>query len=106
MKYINLCYVKFIPHSSLLPNELEKEVSDSHHIPPVYAHFLRFLCFYHLKKENQCIDVKRQLLKIIQQLYFIGDKVDLAASFTCAGIVFQLLRDYDVARHYYMTAVQ
>ena len=106
-RYMNLCYVHFIPHSSLIPNELEIEVSDHDNlIPPVvFAHFLRFLCFYHKKDDKQCVDVAKQLSATIEKMYFIKGRVELSASLNCAGLVFQLLGDYDRARRFFMAAV-
>lgn len=95
-------------NSTVLPDELQLEINKLPvFIPPVvYAHFLMFLCHYHLKNNIQCKLSLHDLESTIEENYFIPDAFLKAISYNILGIVFQLLEDIDAARHALMKSIK
>jgi hypothetical protein len=56
LKLLRVSFVDFIPHSTLIPVELELEVANQPFIlpPVVYSQFLLCLCHFRLSNVNQC----------------------------------------------------
>ncbi|XP_063416456.1 uncharacterized protein LOC134698095 [Mytilus trossulus] len=96
-RYLLLDYVMFDEDSLLIPTELEMEVHCV--LPPVvYAHFLRFLCHYHLQNSWQFRDSLRGLQLTIQENSRIPGANMKSKCYNILGICFQLLGDTGSAR--------
>ncbi|XP_071124303.1 uncharacterized protein [Mytilus edulis] len=94
-----------IDNSSLHPDELQME--EKQFIPPIlYAHFLRFLCHYHLKNSRQCLDSIMDLQLTIEENYFIQSDDFKALSYNILGIGFQMLGDKEAARQSFMQSIK
>ncbi|CAG2197107.1 unnamed protein product [Mytilus edulis] len=64
-------------------------------IPPVaYAHFLSFLCYYHLNNVRECQISFQDLNLTIADKYFIGiEKTPKSVAYYCLGTALQLIGD-------------
>ncbi|CAC5379853.1 unnamed protein product [Mytilus coruscus] len=104
-RYLLLDYVMFAGTSRLIPTELEMEVHCV--LPPVvYAHFLGFLCHYHLQNSWQYRDSLRGLQLTIQENSRIpGDNMK-SKCYNILGICFQLLGDMESARQAFKQSVE
>ncbi|XP_071128233.1 uncharacterized protein [Mytilus edulis] len=104
-RYLLLDYVMFAGTSRLIPIELEMEVHCV--LPPVvYAHFLGFLCHYHLQNSWQYRNSLRDLQLTIQENSLIpGDNMK-SKCYNILGICFQLLGDTGSARQAFMQSVE
>ncbi|CAC5425475.1 unnamed protein product [Mytilus coruscus] len=80
--------------SAFIPMEL-LIVKSGYEIPPVvYAHFLSFLCHYHMNNVRAYRNSLRDLQLTIDEDYFMGkDKCPKALSYYCLGTAFQLMGD-------------
>jgi hypothetical protein len=69
LKLLRVRFVDFIPHSTLIPEELELEVANQPFIlpPVVYSHFLLCLCHFRLNNVNQCYNSLRDLQLTISE---------------------------------------
>ncbi|CAC5387569.1 unnamed protein product [Mytilus coruscus] len=107
-KFMLLDSVYFWPSSTLIPNELQIMVKTQECVipPVVYAHFLSFLCHYHLNNTSQCRDSIQDLQLTIEEKYFIADKIDEAVCYNILGIAFKLLRDEASANKAFMHSVR
>ncbi|CAC5414204.1 unnamed protein product [Mytilus coruscus] len=74
-KLLLLHRVEFVVHSRLIPDELQIEVDTlDFSIPPeVYAHFLSFLCHYHLNNTRHCRDSLQDLQLIVKKEYSMAN---------------------------------
>ncbi|VDI04479.1 Hypothetical predicted protein [Mytilus galloprovincialis] len=94
----------FINNSTWQPDELQMK---EHTLIPsiVYAHFLCFLCHYHLKNSRQCWDSLRDLQLTIEQNYLIATRTLKAFSYNVLGTCFQILGDIEAARQVFMHSI-
>ncbi|VDI33852.1 Hypothetical predicted protein [Mytilus galloprovincialis] len=78
--------------SAFIPLEL-LIVESGYEIPPiVYAHFMSFLCHYHMNNMRECRSSLRDLQLTIAENYFMGkDKCPKALSYYCLGTSLQLM---------------
>ncbi|VDI02553.1 Hypothetical predicted protein [Mytilus galloprovincialis] len=108
MLNVQMCY--FSLESFLIPTELQIEgCSNPHKIPPVvYAHLLRFLCYYHLGKNRQCRESITDLQVTITHGYFIEEKnrVHKAISYNCLGVALQLLGEIENATYAFRQSIE
>ncbi|CAC5414208.1 unnamed protein product [Mytilus coruscus] len=101
--------VIFLKNSALVPDELDIDVHmmGTFHIPPVvYAHFLTFLCYYHLNNTRQCKICLRKLQSTVRKRNFIPNEYFDAISYLILGITFQLSGDIESARHAFRQSVR
>ncbi|XP_052078288.1 uncharacterized protein LOC127716215 [Mytilus californianus] len=93
LKFVLLDNVIFAT-SAFIPMELLIEES-GYEIPPVvYAHFLSFLCHYHMNNVRAYRNSLRDLQLTIAEDYFMGkDKCPKALSYYCLGTALQLMGD-------------
>lgn len=107
-KLLLMVYVMFPFNSVIVPGELRIEEGVKRFlIPPVvYAHFLRFLCHYHLFNVRQCQDSLRDLQLTIEKKYCIANCYQGAISYNILGITFQLLGDKESVRQAFMQSLE
>ncbi|XP_076070612.1 uncharacterized protein LOC143042237 [Mytilus galloprovincialis] len=80
--------------SIFIPKELPKEESGIEISPVVYAHFVSFLCYYHLNNVRECLNSLRYLeLTITEDYFIIKDKRIQSMSYYCLGIALQLMEE-------------
>ncbi|XP_076071372.1 uncharacterized protein LOC143042796 [Mytilus galloprovincialis] len=94
-----------IRKSELQPDELQT-VERNRFPPIVYAHFLRFLCHYHLKNSRQCLDSLKELQFTIEGNYFTSGDVFKGISYNILGIGFQLLGYREAARQSFIQSIE
>ncbi|CAC5364434.1 unnamed protein product [Mytilus coruscus] len=86
-------------NSTFIPKELLIEGSNCKIPPVVYAHFLSFLCHYHLNNVRECRNSLQDLQLTIVEDYFIRkDKCLKAYSYYCLGTVLHLMGDNESAK--------
>ncbi|CAC5391239.1 unnamed protein product [Mytilus coruscus] len=107
LKYLLVDHAVFSVNSTLIPTELQVEVRlERIGIPPlVYAHFLRFLCHYHLNKPQQCRDSIRDLKLTVVENSFIAKPIEQASSYRILGIAFQLTGDKESAKQAFTQSI-
>ncbi|CAC5387564.1 unnamed protein product [Mytilus coruscus] len=100
--------VHFRKNSTFIPDELAIEVkSKPCIIPPVlYAHFLCFLCHFHLTNTRQCRDSLQDLKLTIEEKFFIPDNSDNALGHNILGIAFQLAGDIESAKWAFLQSIR
>lgn len=91
-----------VDNSRLYPDELQME-GPSVISSIVYAHFLRFLCHYHLQNSRQCLNSIKNLQSTIEENYLIGTS---SISYKILGISCQLLGDKESARLAFMHSIE
>ena len=98
----------FIPHSALIPEELELEVAHLLYSlsPVVYSHFLSFLCHYHLNNVNQCYSALDDLQLTISEDYFISRNLDRSNSYNCLGVAYALIGNHEMAERSFLQSVE
>jgi hypothetical protein len=109
LKLLLVRLVTFIEKSTLIPEELEFEVENHcRSIPPVvYAHFLRFLCHYHLNNVNQCREELEKFQKTVSKRDFINkSSADISHSYNCLGIAFQIFGNREMAHSSFIQAIK
>ncbi|CAC5391240.1 unnamed protein product [Mytilus coruscus] len=99
-KLLRIDSVLFSEYSTLLPDDLKiKLESNPCSIPPlVYAHFLRFLCHFHLNNVRKCRDSLEDLKLTTDEEYFIANPEDKAFAYCILGIAFELSGDIESAK--------
>ncbi|VDI40292.1 Hypothetical predicted protein [Mytilus galloprovincialis] len=103
MKTVVEDQVRYIQHSSIIPQELETEVEDSEFMisPYTMCHCLRFLCYHHM-----CDSYNRQQalcdLRSGQYLY----RSVASNTFSLVGVCCEISGDKDPAFHCYEKALQ
>ncbi|VDI28121.1 Hypothetical predicted protein [Mytilus galloprovincialis] len=110
LKAITVECPKFPPNSPISPQELQlngcEQLLDLH--PLIFAHFLSFLCYYHLHEQRLC---KQSLLQLRQTImkplttdrsYIYNDIL----SIICLGICYQMIGDTHSARQCFLQATQ
>ncbi|CAC5387557.1 unnamed protein product [Mytilus coruscus] len=97
-------HVVSIANSTLIPIELQIEVnSEIGRIPPVvYAHFLCFLCHYHLNNTRKCRESLQDLKLTVDEKYVMVDLIDEVLSYSILGKSFQLIGDIESANWAYL----
>ncbi|CAC5414219.1 unnamed protein product [Mytilus coruscus] len=104
-KFLLLKCIDFDQNSTLRPDEIEIEMS--HPIPPVvFAHFLQFLCFYHLNDTRQVRNSLCDLQLTLEENYFIAHGFEKALSYYILGVSFQLIENFDSARQAFMQSIE
>ena len=108
LKLLRARFVDFIPHSTLIPEELELEVANQPFIlpPVVYSHFLLCLCHFRLNNVNQCYNSLRDLQLTISENYFIFGNIHRSNSYNCLGVAYQLSGQRALAEHAFRRAIQ
>ncbi|VDH98976.1 Hypothetical predicted protein, partial [Mytilus galloprovincialis] len=100
--------VLFIENSSFTPNELLiGQNTTGFQIPPVvYAHSLRFLCYYQLTNISQCQHSLKDLQVTIDEDFFIANDSEKASSYNILGIIFHLVGDIPSAKQAFKKSVE
>ncbi|XP_052077025.1 uncharacterized protein LOC127715047 [Mytilus californianus] len=93
-----------IKSSELQPDELQM-VKHNFFPPIVYAHFIHFLCHYHLQNGRQCYDSLRDLQLTIEANYCIAHPTLRGTSYYVLGISCQLLGDIEGAKLDFMRSI-
>jgi hypothetical protein len=108
LKLLRVSFVDFIPHSTLIPVELELEVANQPFIlpPVVYSHFLLCLCHVLLNNVNQCYNSHRDLQLTISENYFIFGNIQRSNSYNCLGVAYQLSGQRALAEHAFRLAIK
>ncbi|CAC5425476.1 unnamed protein product [Mytilus coruscus] len=102
LKSVLVDYVIFAANT-FIPIELLTEESHFEVPPVVYAHFLSFLCHYHLNNVRECRNSLRDLELTIAEDYFIGEDVTLKSSaYYCLGTALQLIGDNESAKQVFL----
>jgi tetratricopeptide (TPR) repeat protein len=106
LKLLLVRIVRFIPQSTLIPEELELEVAHlpSSLAPVVYSHFLSFLCHYHLNNVNQCYSALDDLQLTISEDYFISS--NRSNSYNCLGVAYALIGNHEMAECSFLQAIE
>ncbi|XP_063414368.1 uncharacterized protein LOC134696470 [Mytilus trossulus] len=106
LKFMLVDHVNFAT-SAFIPMEL-LIVESGFVIPPVvYAHFLSFLCHYHLNNVRECQISLRDLQLTIAEDYFMGEDIfPKAFSKYCLGTALQLIGDHLSAKQAFTETVQ
>ncbi|XP_071124015.1 uncharacterized protein [Mytilus edulis] len=107
-KILVLDNVVFVNNSALVPDELKFDVQimGTFHIPPVvYAHFLMFLCYYHLNKTRHCQKCLRKLQSTVRDRYFISNEYLDAISHNILARSFQFSGYMKLARNAYLESI-
>ncbi|CAC5412284.1 unnamed protein product [Mytilus coruscus] len=101
LKAITIDNLIFRKNSSIIPKELQLDVSKSHAIydPLSFAYFLNFLCYYHLQDMTSCRYYLQKLRSTIN-LTTVGKQTHLSSPIFC-GIAYQLMGDTYVARQFF-----
>ncbi|VDI33334.1 Hypothetical predicted protein [Mytilus galloprovincialis] len=109
-KVITIKNPKLIFNSSISPQELQLSVREQYipFHPIIFAHFLSFLCYYHLHKIRSC---KQSLLQLRQEIvkHFTTNRSNLYFGplfVTCLGIAHQMIGETDSARQCFLQATQ
>ncbi|CAC5364435.1 unnamed protein product [Mytilus coruscus] len=99
--YVTFGYKTFFPMELIIRNSFLQ-------VPPVvHAHFLSFLCHYHLNNVREYRRSLRDLQLTIAEKYFIGDDSSLkAASYYCLGTVLKTMRDLESANQAFIETVK
>ncbi|CAC5387574.1 unnamed protein product [Mytilus coruscus] len=107
MKFKMVDYVYFGDKSLILPAELQTDGTMPNYTisPVVYAHFLCFLCHYHLNNTRQCRDSLQDLQLTIEENYFITNAFDTGVSYNILGKAFQLIGDKLSAKWAFMNSI-
>lgn len=97
-------HVTSFANSTLIPIELQMEVeSEFGRIQPVvYAHFLCFLCYFHLRNTRKCHDSLQDLKLTVDEKYFMVNLTDEVLSCKILGRAFQLMGDLESANQAYL----
>lgn len=72
----------------------------------MYAHFLYFLCQFHLNNHRQNYDALRDLQLTIEEIYLIQGNFSKAVSYLTLGITFELVGDKTSARQAFKQSVE
>lgn len=74
--------------------------------PVVYAHFIRFLCYFEQNDHRNCQIAISSLRLTIESKYFIGDDKHLAESYNCLGGAYLMLGLLEDARKCFLTSIR
>lgn len=107
-KLLLLDFVCFVYNSVLIPDELQIEVEKDGYLiqPEVYAHFLRFLIYFHQQNTSQYRNSLRDLQMTIQDNRFIENSLWKAFSYNILGIGFHLLQNMDLAKQSFLQSIE
>lgn len=110
LKFIHLEDMVLVSNSVLMPAEFQFEGYNSEcirRVPPVvYAHFLLFLCHYHLNNTRQYQDSLLDLQLTIEKNYFIAYSLPKSTAYNMLGTIFQLLGDKESARQSFFKSIE
>lgn len=108
LRFLHVDSVIFSSGCALVPDEIKIEGKDRIRIiaSAVFAHFLCFLCHYHLHNTRQCMDSLRNLQLTIKDKYFIAYLLEEAISYDMLGIAFQLIGDTESARQAFIQSLE
>ncbi|XP_071144102.1 uncharacterized protein [Mytilus edulis] len=103
MKIAVVNNVMYLPHSSLIPKELDLEVEDDMFwISPItMSHCLRFLCYHHIGDTFN----RQKALRHLGLSRYVSPDV-LSYSLTLAGVCHEISGDKDTAFYCYDAALQ
>ncbi|CAG2208136.1 unnamed protein product [Mytilus edulis] len=110
LKTITVKCPKFHQNSPISAQELQlnefEQVLNLH--PMIFAHFLSFLCYYHLHEQRSCKQSLLQLRQITMQLLTTYRSLTFhdTLSFICLGIAHQMIGDKYSARQCFLQATQ
>ncbi|CAC5423065.1 unnamed protein product [Mytilus coruscus] len=109
-KAFTVRYPKFIYNSPISPHEMQlslHEQSFPFH-PTIFAHFLSFLCYYHLPEIRSCRQSLILLLETFMQYLTSGQCNPFSVSIllTCLGICYQMIGETYEARTCFHRASQ
>ncbi|CAC5422708.1 unnamed protein product [Mytilus coruscus] len=94
----------FVQRSLIIPTELQLDVQKHDFLihPKLFAHFLGFLCCYHLKDSASCNYFIHQLLQVLKNIINSKKRIDAADVhyiFICIGIAMQMIGETNSARN-------
>lgn len=94
--------------SVLVPDELRFKGEDIGQLiaPVVYAHFLRFLCYYHLYDYRQYRKSLQNLKLSIEEKHFIANSIQESKAYNMLGIAFHLIGDTKSAKQAFMQSLE
>lgn len=105
IKTLTVNNLLFAFKSQIIPKELQKDVirDDTWFHPLTFAHFLRFLCFYHLHDSVSCEHAKHQLVLANKEMLFSGESLSLLRiqSTILVGIAAQMTGETDIAKMFF-----
>ncbi|CAG2208134.1 unnamed protein product [Mytilus edulis] len=110
LKSITIKYPNFHEHSPIMPQELQlngiEPALDLH--PMIFAHFLSFLCYYHLHEQRLCKQSLLQLRQTIMQHLTTNQSYTYrdTLSLICLGIAHQRIGESYSARKCFLLASQ
>ncbi|CAC5368380.1 unnamed protein product [Mytilus coruscus] len=102
MKIATVRQITYLPHSSLIPAELQLEVKD-HEImmpPTVMPHCLRFLCYHHLGDISNRRQALSDLYSTVKCEHYILS-YSISLSITVLGVCYEITGDKEAAYHCY-----
>ncbi|VDI37113.1 Hypothetical predicted protein [Mytilus galloprovincialis] len=109
-KTITINYPKFHHDSPISAQELQLNGYEQvlYLNPMIFAHFLSFLCYYHLHEQRLCKQSLLQLRQIIMQPLTTNrsDTYNDTLSIICLGICYQIIGDTHSARQCFLQATQ
>lgn len=96
------------PNCMLTPDELDMDVVLSKFRIPsvVYAHFLCFLCHYHLNNRRKCQESILHLQTTIEENFLISKGIMDGVSYNILSITFQLMEDKESAKQAFIQSVK
>ncbi|XP_063406946.1 uncharacterized protein LOC134690806 [Mytilus trossulus] len=99
--------VKYLQHSSLIPQELKEEVKDRSIFltPIVLSHCLRFLCYHHIGNISNRQHALRDLNCIVKETNYV-DIYRGSDSLTILGVCYEISGDKNAAYQCYDEALQ
>ncbi|XP_052077206.1 uncharacterized protein LOC127715224 [Mytilus californianus] len=93
--------------NTFIPMELSTDESHFEVAPVVYAHFLSFLCHYHLNNVRECRNSLRDLRWTITEDKFIGQDVTLkSTAYYCLGTALQIIGDNKSAKQVFQETAE
>lgn len=105
-KTMTIKFLRFYKRTSIFPQELKlnnyENVCNFH--PLAFAHFLSFLCYYHLHEMTACNQSSIQLHQTIL-MHLSNSKLnpyDVFLSLICLGKVFQMMGKKSLARQCFL----
>ncbi|XP_071135981.1 uncharacterized protein [Mytilus edulis] len=103
LKMLVVQCIKFTIESPFIPPELQMEVAKSSEEFPSnqFAHFLHFLCYFHLHDLTSCTYALHELEQSSLECNRIGTRISVM---TFLGIAYQMMGETSLARHQFYLA--
>ncbi|XP_052083676.1 uncharacterized protein LOC127721004 [Mytilus californianus] len=100
--------ILFNEKSSLIPDELQIDVDVRGNLLPsvAYAHFLSFLCHYHLNNTKHYQESLGSLQLTIEEEYFIPGVGFKSLSYNCLGVALLIVGDDESARQMFTRSIK